>query len=268
MKKFIILCVLCVLFLSLSVSTADDSASAQPSNELTYNLQGYYAEIIYRCYFLSNSGVRLEYCLLYDSDFYALNKSLLSGALKTVSNFLSDNDWEVDCNTNLGSVTSVLSFDSIADYYLFQGYNGFSREENLQEENHMTFFRTETTIKRQTPFVGLDDIQKMVGRIYVTGCQKVGIRREKLVLKYTYGTPYSTKILTSDAMEINYSTEYGIYLHNFFIPSDKTDIYITMEEHKPNANGWYTVAVGASVLVALLPLGIYLYRKKRTKNHG
>ncbi len=223
--------------------------------------------LTYSTYTLPVTGRVVSYKIVYDGSFYSANKNLVENAFRIQSESFSQNGYTTETDLSEYSFTATLTFDSTEEYYLASGYDGFAVEKDdpdMKEKKSLFFIDYE--YETDTAFIYLDDAQKFIGRIYKNCAKNIGIKRENVRLVYEYGTPYDEKMITSNADNIKYSSQYGIYLHTFVISTDDIGEKITIRQHVPNSAGWYGVAAVAGLIVFGIVFAILMSKKKKKRS--
>ncbi len=262
--NIIIMLLLCFFLSCFFISTdkpvyAEESTSDQYSYGYTLD-DGYNVQISYHYYILYLSGVYFAYDVTFDNAFYSSveNKKELINSVKDT--FLK-NGFSLDVDIDNGKMTAYLSYDSLTDYYISQGENGYSIGEPSVPVKK-TLFYTDYSNTFQTVFTGLKTEGKFVNRIY-NACVDAGIEDENILLSYVYGTPYGENLITSSADKISYSASEHMYYHIFNMKVSERERFITVNQHSPNSSGWYLIAIIAGIVVLAIPLTVLVIKKKR-----
>ncbi len=217
-------------------------------------------QILYHYYIEYMSGVYFAYEVKFDRDFYSAVEDKKALIVSVKDTFVK-NGFSIDVDLDNGRMTAYLSYPTLTDYYISQGYDGYEVSEK-RDPTKKTLFYTEYTSSFQTVFASIKTEGKFVNRIY-KACLDAGISDEKMLLSYVYGTPYGKRTITSSANIVNYSAADHMYYHRFDTTVAECDKFITIYQRVPNSSGWYMIAVIAGIVVLAVPLTVLLVRKKR-----
>lgn len=227
---------------------------------------GKQALVEYRRYTLPISGVYFEFDVTFDDEFFReigeVRDSVFypSSILEDLADKFASAGYDVATDP-LGKVVAKRKYDSLTDYYIAIGIDGFETNENNATKDSGVYFTTYTTTT-QTPFCSVDTEGSFLNGIY-SMLVGAGVTREGISLKYHYGTPY--KIISSDADVKEYDKTNGVYVHTFVMDCDTAGREITLVQKSPNTVGWYATAVIIALPIIVVPLVITILKKKKNK---
>lgn len=230
-----------------------------------YDLDGYDVAFSYHNYTLRNSGVYFAFVVTLDKNFHrTISKTennvaydcLLMDKIKLIFSSLGYTVVSDDFN---GQLYAYLSYDTMTDYYIANGLDGYEVSESDATEDKGFLF-TDYYTETDTVFslIGAGD---NVIDVCVNLCKEAGAAEDKILLRYVYGTPY--KIITSDADSVTYNSQRSLYLHSFDMTVADKDRLIHFTQHAPNPVGWYVLAVIIAIPVIAVPLTIMIIRRKK-----
>lgn len=258
MKKYFIVFLITLVVIS-GISVSGVSAFAEETL-IEYELNGYDVKITYNYSIEFGSGVYFAYEVMFDSDYYknVVNKEELFDEL---SYTFDVNGFTVDNDELHGKMVASISYETLTEYYIASGYDGYQISESTAKEKK-GFLYNEYTSTSKTVFYNLKTEGKYVNRIYKI-LADLGVADEKILLEYIYGTPYDNNLITSTADKVVYSTQDRIYQHVFLLDVDELDKEITIFQRSPNSTGWYVIAIIIGLVVIAIPLTIYLIKKRK-----
>lgn len=267
----ILIVLLALLFISVSgigltfIEDSDFEANADKTGMAGYDLGEYSVKINY-CYFVEYiSGIYFAYEVIFDREFYSgvEDKSALMNAVKDT---FVKNNYKVKVDNQNGKMTAYLEFDSITDYYVAAGVDGYDKNEK-KEPIKSTLFYQDYVTESYTVFADIKKEGRFINKIY-TACSSFGIADDKILMNYIYGTPYDEKMITSTADSVTYSSSNRLNYHIFEITMSDIDRKISIYQHVPNSKGWYLLAIIIGVVVLSVPLTILIVKKKKERNNG
>lgn len=231
-----------------------------------YDLNGYQASIAYHSYTLNISGVYYGFVVTLDRNFLMSTGRVDNGVfypsdmfdyLKTLFSY---NGYTVSVDEFNGQMTAYLKFSGTTDYYVAVGRDGYmTYEKNTAENKGFLFNEYRSDIK--TEFSRIEEEGNLLNLV-LSACYGVGAERDKILLTYTYGTPY--KVIDTDADSVNYSYDKRIYLHTFNMTMDTADRTISITQRNPNSVGWYALAVIIALPFIVAP-AVFAAVKRRKK---
>ena len=162
---------------------------------------------------------------------------------------------------NKGRLIAYLSFDSLTDYYIASGRDGYEVNQSSGDKRKSFLFIDYYT-QMQTVFSRIEEEGNILNAI-LQSLYGVGAERDRILLTYTYGTPY--KMISSEADNIVYNTNRQLYLHSFNMTMATSDRTIHLRQHSPNSVGWYSLAIIIAIPVIAFPLAIAVIRHRKNK---
>lgn len=268
----LLLCVVAGVFLytpqALPAEAAEDYGIYDETGTIPgigYDLDGYYVSFSYHNYTLRNSGVYFAFVITLDKDFH--HKISLSdnnviydcALLKQIEILFKVMGYTVVCDDFNGQLYAYLSYDTMTDYYIANGLDGYeTSDSDATEDKGFLFTDYYTESKTVFSLIGSGDN-------VIDAClelfKEAGAPEDKIALRYVYGTPY--KIVTSDADSVTYNTQRNLYLHSFNLTIADKDRVIHLKQHAPNSVGWYVLAVIIAIPAIAVPLTIMILKRKK-----
>jgi len=247
-------------------ASASDPSGFEELQNIGYDLGDYQASLTYYSCTMNTAGVCFAFEVILDSDFL-LKSSTVEGNVLKYPDILAEFEklfqsigYKTELNNN-GELLAYLYFDSMTDYYVASGRNGYELPDP-SENKKSGFLFTEYYSTSETVFAAVDSGEGIVSRIF-DGIVALGADKDKILLKYVYGTPYKT--ISTDADEKKYDYNQGIYLHSFNMNLSNKDREIHLTNRSPNAWGFYLLAVIAAVIVIAVPLTVCIVKLKKKK---
>lgn len=230
-----------------------------------YDLDGYYVSIAYHNYTLRNSGVYFAFVITLDKEFHR-NISLSENnvvydcaLLAQIETLFKTIGYTVVCDDFNGQLYAYISYDTMTDYYIANGLDGYEVSQSDATEDKGFLF-TDYYTESKTVFSVIGSGDNVIDACLEL-CEEAGAPEDKIALRYVYGTPY--KIISSDADSVTYNSQNSLYLHSFnLIVADK-DRVIHLKQHAPNPVGWYVLAVIIAIPVIAVPLTIMIVKRKK-----
>lgn len=269
---FILFCIFSVSISSISCVAASENSinllDMQPSG---VDLGAYDVKLSYKNYTLYSSGAYRAIEIVFDNNFVSENYPIAEGAeeapdiLSEFAPLIKSLGYIVTIDKENNTIIGERSFDDLTELYIAMGMDGYDSNSN----NYITqksFFFTDTFIKQPSPFTDIETTEGAFKNI-LNAFYALGVKREAVLLNYTYGTPYT--IIKSDADQITYSAAKNIYLHSYDMNLDMSAKKINLVQHSPNSVGWYTLAIMISLVVISVPVSIFIIKhKKKNKETG
>ena len=247
------------------IKSSGFSANADKTGMAGYDLGEYSVKINY-CYFVEYiSGIYFAYEVIFDREFY-YGLEDKSAVLNAVKDTFVKNNYNVDIDNINGKMTAYLEFDSVTDYYVAAGVDGYEKNEK-KEPVKSTLFYQDYASESYTVFADIKKEGKFINKIY-TACSSFGISDDKILMNYIYGTPYDNKMITSTADSVTYSSANKLYYHTFVITMSNIERKVSIYQHIPNSKGWYLIAILIGVAVLSAPLTVLIVKRKKEKNNG
>lgn len=274
MKKFLPLLLTVFFIICLSVSPftayADNVNDAKLWIEVPKgaDLGDFDVKLSYKNYTLYSSGAYRAFEISFDRYFVADNLTVVDDGetvdgyfLTPLAELIADMGYAVTVDRTNYNIIGEASFDTLTDLYIALGADGYDSNKT-NNVTQSSFFYKDTFIKQPSPFTGIEESDEKIKDI-IDGFYALGIKREGILLNYTYGTPYT--IISSDADTTTYSPSENIYLHSFDMTMDMSDKKFTIKQHSPNPIGWYSMAVGIAIVVISVPFTIAIIKCKKKK---
>ncbi len=237
-------------------------------NSAGYDLGGYQISIAYRSYTKNISGVYHGFTVTLDKTFLAQSGTVDKGVFYYCSLFsyleevFTFSGYTVTVDAINGQFDAWLEFDSMTDYYIASGIDGYQVDKSSAEKKS-SFLYTDYHSQTTTVFTIIEEEGNLLNEI-LNACYKVGAERDKILLTYVYGTPY--KMINTDADEKSYSSAEKLYLHSFNMTMGETGRVINLYQHVPNSVGWYVLAVIIALPFIAVPLIYMILKKKKARN--
>lgn len=277
-KKSVIFVIFVVLLAAVCVPSVSVFPSAEAASEdygiygetegipgVGYDLDGYDVSFSYHNYTLRNSGVYFAFVVTLDKNFHRnISKSdnsvvydcVLMDKIKILFSALGYTVVSDDFN---GQLYAYMSYETMTDYYIANGVDGYKvSESDATEDKGFLFTDYHTETDTVFSVIGTGD---NVLDLCIELCKEAGTTEDKIALRYVYGTPY--KIISSDADSVSYNSQRSLYLHSFDMTIANKDRVIHFVQHAPNPIGWYVLAVIIAIPVIAVPLTVMIVRHKK-----
>lgn len=276
MKKFVPIALLLIVALTcVKVSTAPASAAGESFPDLVGESNGadlkyFDVKLTYRNYILSSSGAYRAIEIAFDRNFAATLPQAEGDAtpdyLAVFGPYLQNLGYNEKVDKVNYTIKGERKFDTLTDMYIALGLDGYEPDKS-DLPTQKSFYFIDTFNKQNSPFAGIEEEDNVLNAI-LKEFYNLGITRERILLNYTYGTPY--KIIKTDADQTTYSASESLYLHSYDMNMDMSGRQIYLVQHTPNPVGWYTTAIIIAVVVISIPVAIFLINKRKHKEvyHG
>ena len=266
MKKAFLFLLIFVLFIPLT-----GAAYAQEEE-----LEGvYYAKFSFANITTLNNSPVFRFKISLDEDYIATPAYLalvqnpdsqIAEPLGDIAQAFSSMGYEIAWTEN--ELTAELTFDSYTDYYIANGIDGYSVEEDDRvmtvSEKGLLYsyvtYESDNIFKDMTPDI-LEE-ENIIGYT-LNRLQDYGIGLENVLFEYALGTPYSNEVLDSTATEKYFSEEEAIYYHQILMDINNNSDALEITRRIPNTEIWYAGAALAGFAVAFIPLMIALAKRTR-----
>lgn len=165
-------------------------------------------------------------------------------------------------------VIAIKEFDSYTDLYIFQGIDGYSLDAGGRELtlSKRTLLYNYVSYDSPNVFNNIDETILTTGdeliKTPLNLLDDYGIGIDKVRFEYTLGTPYSYKILDTNATIKYFNDAEGIYCHTLTMDIDNNSTLLTVTRRTPNTAVWYGIAALAGFAIAFIPLMIALVKRK------
>lgn len=236
-------------------------------NSAGYDLDGYQISIAYRSYTKNIAGVYHGFTVTLDKTFLAQSGRVENGVFHYCSLFdylegvFTFSGYDVTVDTINGQFDAGLEYDTMTDYYIANGIDGY-RVEKSEAEKTASFLYTDYHSQSATVFTIIEEEGNLLNEI-LNACYKVGAERDKILLTYVYGTPY--KMINTDADVKSYNSSEKLYLHSFNMTMDDTNRVINLYQHVPNTVGWYALAVIIALPFIAAPIIYMIVKTKKSR---
>ena len=265
-QKIPFLLVAIILSLALFLGGTNTEWAYAAEQEDGFKLENdYQVKIVYSQILGFGNGIKFSYEVVFDDDFYMATEDK-KGLINSVKETFVNNGFKVETDEVNGKMKAERSFDTLTDYYIAMGEDGYS-ENKKSVPDKKTFFYSYYSSTSKTVFADLKTEGRYVYRIY-KACSEAGLEDDKMTLYYVYGTPYGEEAITSTANSVRYASSERIHYHTFVFAVEERDNTVTIYQKSPNVWAWYLMAIVAAVVVAAIPLAIVITKRRKEKNNG
>lgn len=235
------------------------------------DLGDYQVQIEYHSYTLNISGLYYSFVVTLDKEFLATIGKLENNVYRyppifdEMETLFSMTAYEYVSDEINGQFSASLKFDSITDFYIANGIDGYEVDENTAEKS-TGFLYTDYHSANKTAFASMEENENSILNHILKACYRAGAQRDKIKLSYVYGTPY--KMISTDADKSEFRSDSRLYLHTFYMTMDNADRTVNIYQHVPNSIGWYVMAVLIAVPFIVAPTVIIILKKRKKREEN
>lgn len=233
------------------------------------NYNNFPVEIAYENYSLQSGSILRTISITMDmsDDVIGMLSKMaaLLGVYSDIEPMLTAVGYKVEIDTN-GKIVAYNVYDSVTDLYIAYGIDGYyidESEPNPKDYTKKSFFFVDSYSYSTTVFDDVLTNEDSLFNYILKSVEGYGFTESDILFTYRYGTPY--KIINSDADTVKKDADYDVYVHTFYMTADTCGREICLSQHSPNQLGWYLVALGVALVIALsfVVIAVAVKRKRR-----